>query len=115
VTVEGGEQMPARSVLIATGAEYRRLDVPGRERLDGLGVYYAATHMELMACQGADVVVVGGGNSAGQAAMFLSENTRHVFLMIRGDDLYRKMSSYLADRLLATENVEVLYRTEVRR
>lgn len=114
VIVEGGERMLARSVLIATGAEYRKLEVPGREKLDGLGVYYAATRMELMACQGADVVVVGGGNSAGQAAMFLAENTRRVLLLIRGDDIYRKMSSYLADRLLSTPNVEVRHRTEVR-
>lgn len=115
VLLEGGERVPARCVLIATGAEYRKLDVPGRERFDGLGVYYAATHMELVACQGADVVVVGGGNSAGQATMFLAENTRRVLLLLRGGDLYKGMSSYLADRILAAENVEVLYHTEIRR
>ena len=115
VALDGGQRVPARSVLVATGAEYRKLDVPGREDFDGLGVYYAATHIELMACQGADVVVVGGGNSAGQAAMFLAGHTRRVSVLLRGGDLYKRMSSYLADRVLATENVEVLYHTEVRR
>lgn len=114
VQLDDGQRVSARSVLIATGAEYRKLDVPGRERFDGLGVYYAATHMELMACQGADVIVVGGGNSAGQAVMFLAGHTRRVYVLLRGGDLYKRMSSYLADRILATQNVEVLAHTEVR-
>lgn len=115
VRLEGGDEVRARALLIATGAEYRKLDAPGRARLDGLGVYYAATHMELVTCSGADVAVVGGGNSAGQAAMFLSENTRRVLLLLRGDDLYRSMSSYLADRILEVDNIEVHYETEIRR
>lgn len=115
VVLEGGERIAARCILIATGAEYRKLAVPGREQLDGLGIFYAATHMELVTCQGATVVVVGGGNSAGQAAMFLAENTNLVHLLLRGGDLFKNMSSYLADRILAAENIEVHYHTEIRR
>jgi thioredoxin reductase (NADPH) len=79
VCLDSGERATARCVLIATGADYRKLDVPGRERFDGMGVYYAATPMEVTTCQGSEVVVVGGGNSAGQAVMFLSEQTRRVW------------------------------------
>lgn len=114
VLLESGEQALGRCVLIATGATYRRLDVPGRERFDGAGVYYAATPVELSACRGMDVVVIGGGNSAGQAVMFLSEHAPRVCLLLRGDDLRKSMSSYLADRVEATENVEVLYGMELR-
>jgi thioredoxin reductase (NADPH) len=115
VRLDSGERATARCVLIATGADYRKLDVPGRERFDGLGVYYAATPMELTACRGRDVAVVGAGNSAGQAVMFLAEHTRRVWLLVRGDDLRKSMSSYLADRVERAENVEVLCHTEVRR
>lgn len=114
VHLEGGERVSGRSILIATGADYRKLDVPGRDRFDGLGVYYAATQTELVSCRGSDVVVVGGGNSAGQAAMFLSENTRRVLVLLRGDDLRRSMSSYLAERIEGAENIEVLHHTEIR-
>lgn len=115
VRLESGERASARCVLIATGADYRKLEVPGRERLDGVGVYYAATPTELTACRGSDVVVVGGGNSAGQAVMFLSEHTRRVWLLLRSGDLRKSMSSYLAGRVEAAANVEVLRHTEVRR
>ena len=115
VILRDGHHVEARSVLISTGAAYRALDVPGRAQYDGLGVYYAATHMEMITCHGRDVVVVGGGNSAGQAVMFLSEHSRRVFVLLRGGDLYKSMSSYLADRILATDNVEVLLHTEIQR
>ncbi len=115
VLLDGGGRVGARCVLVATGADYRKLDVPGRERFDGVGVYYAATPMELTACRGQDVVVVGGGNSAGQAAMFLAQHTRRVWLVLRGGDLYARMSSYLADRVEMADNVEVLRHTEIRR
>ena len=100
--IEGGEQAEARCLLIATGAEYRKLGVPGCERFEGCGVYYAATPMEAQMCRGSDVVVVGGGNSAGQAAVYLAGQVRKVYLVIRGDDLYEHMSSYLADRIKDT-------------
>ncbi|HET7275222.1 MAG TPA: FAD-dependent oxidoreductase [Longimicrobiaceae bacterium] len=114
IQLETGERAAARCVLIATGADYSKLDVPDRERFDGVGIYYAATPTELTACAGSDVVVVGGGNSAGQAVMFLSEHTRRVQLLVRSGDLRKSMSSYLAGRVEAAENVEVLCHTEVR-
>jgi thioredoxin reductase (NADPH) len=112
--IEGGEQVEARCLLIATGAEYRKLGVAGCERFEGCGVYYAATPMEAQMCRGSEVVVVGGGNSAGQAAVYLAGQVGKVCLVIRGDDLYEHMSSYLADRIKDTPNIEVLLNTEVR-
>ncbi len=104
----------AKSVIIATGADYNRIDAEGRENFEGLGVYYAATAMEGNFCRGETVIVAGGGNSAGQAAMFLSENAAKVFLVVRGDTLSKSMSSYLSRRVETKENVEILYRTEIR-
>jgi thioredoxin reductase (NADPH) len=115
IYIEGNGSVTTRCVLIATGAEYRKLDVPERERFDGLGVYYAATQTELVTCHDAEVVVVGGGNSAGQAIMFLSQHTRRVTVLLRGDDLHASMSSYLAERIEAAENVDVRYHTQVKR
>ena len=105
----------AKTVLIATGANYRRLEAENRERFEGLGVYYAATAMEGQLCRGETVVVVGSGNSAGQAAMFLSEGAQHVLLVIRGDSLAKHMSDYLSRRVQAQKNIEILYHTEIRR
>ena len=113
--LEGKETIVAKCVLIATGADYRRLTVEGCERFEGCGVYYAATPIEAQLCRGSEVVVVGGGNSAGQAAVFLAGQVRKVYLVIRGDDLYKNMSSYLACRIEDTPNIEVLRNTEVRR
>ncbi len=115
VRLEGGECANARCVLVATGAEYRRLAVEGLERFEGLGVYYAVTPVEALLCRKATAVVVGGGNSAGQAAIFLAEQAGHVLLVVRGDDLGKSMSRYLAERIGATEAVEVLLNTEVTR
>jgi thioredoxin reductase (NADPH) len=105
----------AKCLLIATGADYRRLDAVGREQFEGSGVYYAATAFEGQLCRGATVIVAGGGNSAGQAAMFLSEGAAKVLLIIRGDDLSKSMSSYLARRVQARENIELLPHTEIRK
>src|SRR6266700_1762764 len=105
----------AKAVIIATGADYRRLDAEGREQFEGSGVYYAATAFEGQLCRGATVIVAGGGNSAGQAAMFLSEGAAKVLLVIRGDDLSKNMSSYLSRRVQARENIELLRRTEIRK
>ena len=103
----------AKSVLIATGADYRRLEAEGREEFEGTGVYYAATGREAQLCKGSTVMVAGGGNSAGQAAMFLSEHAENVLLVIRGEGLAKSMSSYLARRVQAKENIEVLAHTRI--
>ena len=105
----------AKCLLIATGADYRRLDADGREQFEGSGVYYAATAFEGQLCRGQTVIVAGGGNSAGQAAMFLSEGAAKVLLIIRGDDLSKSMSSYLSRRVQACENIELLPHTEIRK
>jgi thioredoxin reductase (NADPH) len=107
------EHVETQCLLIATGADYRKLDVPKREQFEGLGVYYAATTTELQLCHGSEVIVVGGGNSAGQAVMFLSEGTRRVFLLLRGGGLRKSMSSYLADRIEGADNIEVLADAEI--
>src|SRR5206468_7990051 len=111
--LEGGENVVAKCLLIATGAEYRRLEVEHCSRFEGAGVYYAATPNEAQMCRGSDVVLVGGGNSSGQAAVYLSQNAGRVFLLIRGDDLCKSMSSYLAHRIMNTPNIEILRCTEV--
>jgi thioredoxin reductase (NADPH) len=110
---EGGE-VAARSVIAASGARYRRLEVPSLGRFEGVSVHYAATEAEARLCEGEKVAVVGGGNSAGQAALFLAGRMRRVYLLIRGDDLSKSMSRYLVDRVAQAENVELLATTEVR-
>jgi thioredoxin reductase (NADPH) len=110
---EGGE-VTARSVIAATGARYRRLEVPRLERFEGVSVHYAATEAEAQRCEGEEVVVVGGGNSAGQAALYLAERTRRVYLLIRGNDLGKSMSRYLVMRITGAENIELLTNTQVR-
>jgi thioredoxin reductase (NADPH) len=112
--IEGGETLTAKCVLIASGADYRRLPAEGCERYEGCGVYYAATLNEAPLCRKAEAVVIGGGNSAGQAAVFLSTIARNVYLIIRADDLYANMSAYLARRIEQTPNIEVLLNTTVR-
>ena len=109
-----GAVLKAKSVLIATGAHYRRLEAEGREQFEGMGVYYAATALEGKLCRGATVIVVGSGNSAGQAAMFISEGAAKVLLVVRGPDL-SKMSTYLSRRVETKENIEILFHTEVRK
>ena len=110
---EGGE-VRASSIIVASGARYRRLDVPRLEEFEGLSIHYAATEAEAQTCAGDEVAVVGGGNSAGQAAVFLAGRTRKVYLLIRGEDLGKSMSSYLVDRVEATENIELLANSEIR-
>jgi len=105
----------AKTVLIATGAEYGRLDAEGREQFEGVGVYYAATALESQLCRNETVVVAGSGNSAGQAAMFLSDGAAKVLLVVRGNNIANKMSDYLSRRVEAQENIEILYNTEIRK
>jgi thioredoxin reductase (NADPH) len=111
----GAETITAKCLLIATGAQYRKLDVEGCERFEGTGVYYAATPAEALLCRGSAVIVVGGGNSAGQAAVFLAGHARQVLLLIRGDDLNKNMSSYLVHRIEQTSNIELVCNTTIRR
>ena len=113
IDLASGESVAGRTVVIATGARYRRLDVPRIDELTGLGVYYAATPMEATMCTGSQVAIVGGGNSAGQAAVFLSRSVAHVTLMIRGGELGRTMSRYLIDQIERIPNVVVRTNTEV--
>jgi thioredoxin reductase (NADPH) len=105
----------AKCVIIATGADYLRLDAEGREDFERSGVYYAATAREGRLCRNSTVIVAGGGNAAGQAAMFLSEGAAKVLLVIRGEGLAKSMSSYLARRVETKENIEILPHTEVRK
>lgn len=111
--LENGENISTKTLLISSGAEYRKLNVEGRERFDGAGVYYAATQMEAQICGGENVIVVGGGNSAGQAAIFLAEKAHKVYLLIRGDDLNAGMSRYLSKRIEDTRNIELMQNTEI--
>jgi thioredoxin reductase (NADPH) len=113
--LEGSAVLRARCVLIATGAEYRRLDAEGRERFEGAGIYYAAATVDPLLYENSTVVVVGGGNSAGQAIMYLAQRAEKVLVIIRGEDLNKSMSSYLVHRIEQTLNVEVLRHTRVRR
>lgn len=108
-----GERLRARSVLIATGAQYRRLDVPGIDRLEPVAVYYAATEIEANQCRRDPVVVVGGGNSAGQATVFLTQYASRVVLVVRNDRLDTDMSRYLADRITGLPGVDVRLHSEV--
>src|SRR5947209_11294278 len=105
----------SKTVLIATGADYGRLAADNRDRFEGLGVYYAATALEGQVCRNETVIVAGSGNSAGQAAMFLSDGAAKVLLVIRGDDLFKNMSSYLARRVQSRENIEILFHTQIRK
>lgn len=113
VTFCTGQQVRTRTVLIATGASYRRLPVENCQRFEGAGVYYSATSVEARLCRGSTAIVVGGGNSAGQAAMFLAQHANQVKLVLRGDDLGKSMSSYLTGRIESSPQIEVLKHTEV--
>jgi len=110
-----GAVLRAKAVLITTGADYRRLEAEGREQFEGVGVYYAATALEGQLCRNETVVVAGSGNSAGQAAMFLSDGAAKVLLVVRGNNIANKMSDYLSRRVEAQENIEILYNTEIRK
>ena len=113
--VSSGEDVLGRSVIIATGAHYRRLSVPRLNEFEGMGgVYYAATIVEANTCGGSQVALVGGGNSAGQAALYLSKSCVRVFVIIRGSSLDETMSRYLIDEICERPNIEVITESEVR-
>ncbi|HEX4720055.1 MAG TPA: FAD-dependent oxidoreductase [Thermoleophilaceae bacterium] len=114
VMVDGDEEFEGRAVVIATGVRYRKLDVPRLEEFERTNVYYAATPIEARLCRGDPVAVVGGGNSAGQATVFLSKHAPRVRLILRENELTEHMSRYLADRIERSPNVEVMPHSEVR-
>ncbi|ANU07486.1 FAD-dependent oxidoreductase [Paraurantiacibacter namhicola] len=112
-TLDDGDEVCARAVLVGTGVQYRRLPLDGLEEMEGSGIFYAATEMEARYCRGTEAVVVGGGNSAGQAAMHISRAAKHVHLVVRGDSLAASMSSYLSRRLEADDRITIHYQTTV--
>jgi len=113
VILRDGSEIPTRAVIVASGASYRRLDVEDLERFEGAGVYYAATDLEARVCDGRPVLVVGGGNSAGQAAIHLGEHNCSVTIAIRRDDLTQSMSQYLIERIVADPKINLLTGVEV--
>jgi thioredoxin reductase (NADPH) len=113
VELEDSTRIPARTVVIATGAKYRKLPINDLSRFEGTGVYYGATFIEAQLCSGEDIIVVGGGNSAGQAAVFLAQNTKSVDILVRGTGLADTMSKYLIRRIEETPNITLLTHTEL--
>ena len=113
VKLAAGSDVGCKVLLIATGVAYRKLDVPGAERLQGCGVYYGAAMTEAISCEGEDVYIVGGANSAGQAAMYFSKFARKVAMLVRGSSLSSTMSQYLIDQIKKTPNIQVETRSQV--
>ena len=108
ITLSDGSQINCHALILAMGVSWRRLTVPGVEQFTGAGVYYGAAQTEAAACQNEDVYVVGGANSAGQAAMYFSKYARNVRMLVRGESLTKSMSQYLIDQISDTDNIEVL-------
>jgi thioredoxin reductase (NADPH) len=113
IEIEGGVRVLTRAVIIATGAEYRRIQLENLQRFDGVGIYYGATFVEAQLCGGEEVIVVGGGNSAGQAAVFLSQTARQVHLLVRSGGLAESMSRYLVRRIEESTNITLRTHTEI--
>jgi thioredoxin reductase (NADPH) len=113
IELSGGHVVRGRAIVIASGAEYRQLGLENVNRFLGVGIYYAATFVEARLCKDEDIVIVGGGNSAGQAAVFLATNCRHVHVLVRSEGLADSMSRYLVRRIEDSPNITVHTRTEV--
>ena len=113
IEMADGRSARARTVLIATGAQYRKPDLPNLDKYAGVGLYYAATHLEGKMCQNEEIIVVGGGNSAGQAAVFLASACRHVHIMVRSGGLAETMSHYLIRRIEESPNITLHTRTQI--
>src|SRR6202000_979160 len=110
---ENGEEVRSRAVVVASGARYRRPEIESLDKFEGRGVWYWASPVEARLCAEQEVMLVGGGNSAGQAAVFLSGHARKVIMMIRGGGLGASMSRYLSERIEATPNIELMFNTEI--
>jgi thioredoxin reductase (NADPH) len=113
VTLSDGTEVAGRMVIVTTGVSYRRLGVPSLEALQGAGVLYGAAVTEAQGMKGQEVCVVGGGNSAGQAAMHLSKHAKRVTLLVRGESLASSMSQYLIEEIEAAENIQIRINTQV--
>ncbi len=113
LTLENGRLIETRSIVIATGAQYNKPNVENLERFEGQGIYYAATFMEAQLCTGEEIIVVGGGNSAGQAAAFLAETVQKVYMLVRGKELSETMSRYLVQRIVENPAIELHLQTEI--
>lgn len=113
VELESGAGVPARAIVIASGVQYRKPLVENIEKFEGNGVYYGATFVESQLCSGDEVIVVGGGNAAGQAAVFLAKTARHVYVLVRSGGLAQSMSRYLSRRIEETPNIELKTHTEI--
>lgn len=113
IAIDDGTEMLAKTIIIATGAAYRKLSVENLSRFEGQGVYYGATFMEAQLCPDQEVTIVGGGNSAGQAAVFLSQTAKHVHMIVRADDLSETMSRYLIRRIETNPNITLRTNTEI--
>jgi thioredoxin reductase (NADPH) len=113
IEIEGGAPVPARTVVIASGAQYRKLKVPNLQDFEGAGIYYGATTIEAQLCRDEEVIVVGGGNSAGQAAVFLAQTVKRVHLLVRGVGLAETMSRYLIRRIEGSETIVLRPHTEI--
>jgi thioredoxin reductase (NADPH) len=113
VTLADGTELGCKALLVATGVSYRKLDIPGAERLQGSGVYYGAAMTEAASCKDGDVYIVGGANSAGQAAMYFSRYARHVVMLVRGASLSSSMSQYLIDEIKKSETIHVEPQSQV--
>ncbi len=113
ILLSNGETVRARAIIVASGARYRKLALENLSRFEGAGIYYAATQMEALVCEKQEVIVVGGGNSAGQAAMFLSQSMKHVHMLVRAESLAATMSRYLIRRIEESPKITLRTRTEV--
>jgi thioredoxin reductase (NADPH) len=114
ITLADGSQLSTHTLIIATGVSYRKFNIPGSEKLTGAGVYYGAAMTEALTCKGEDVFIVGAGNSAGQAAVYLSKYAGSVNLVVRGDSLKKSMSQYLIQQIEEINNIKVKVLTEVK-
>jgi thioredoxin reductase (NADPH) len=113
LALESGEELRARAIVVASGARYRRPEIDNLDKFEGRGVWYWASPVEARLCAEQEVMLVGGGNSAGQAAVFLSGHARKVIMVIRGGGLGASMSRYLIERIEATPNIELMFNTEI--